>query len=681
LVGLLLGFLLPYQSRVWASMTAPGVVVDETLPVTAVMLFDTSLSMEYQQESQTRLEVARQIAQRHLNSLPRGSRVAICDTSSDAVVRFLPDLSAAVKRVAALTTTPVSRNVDDRLLSSIDAHLEDQQQLSPAAGTEVTAAETPTDTAIREVYVFSDLTGMAFRREASPRLKESLAALPGLGLYFIDVGIDSPSNVGVTELVMSEQSVALGSEVLLQARLDGVGSGLGEKIVEIYVENRAGKLTKQGAPQTVTVDGAGGATAQFTIRAAEGPLLQGEVRLLASDPLSFDDVRRFTLRVHPAAEILLVADVAADTRHVFDALSPAALVEVGRSPFRCRVIRPEQLATEKLSQASVVCLLNVSDPRDAGWKALAEYVEQGGSAAVVLGDRVKHAAYLTEPALRVLPGELGAALTFKPPEYLDLQNLNHPLLKRFDDWGASGLKAEPILKYWRVDPTRDTAVIARYTDPRQGPALIEKAVGKGRVLMLTTSLDRRGWNDLPVAGWEFVGLVDQMMTYLGRGSQTVYNHLAGEEVLLPLDLSQPLPGYLLRKPGQQQLKGEVTPGVPHLVVRDVDQLGNYRVNSSDPGVKYEQGFSVNADGRESNLTRLARIDLDERLGKDRYSVARDVEKLRRNVQTGRQGHEVFPCMSLLLLAIFLGEHLVANKFYDVERVPAQLDEQRQKNVG
>ena len=68
LLGLLLVFALPYRQRVWASMTNPGVVVDATQPVTAVMLFDTSLSMGYQLESQTRLQVARDIAQRHLKS-------------------------------------------------------------------------------------------------------------------------------------------------------------------------------------------------------------------------------------------------------------------------------------------------------------------------------------------------------------------------------------------------------------------------------------------------------------------------------------------------------------------------------------------------------------------------------------------------------------------------------------
>lgn len=670
LLGLLLAFVLPYQQRVWASMTQPGVFIDESLPVTAVLLFDTSLSMEYLQESRTRLDVARDIAQRHLAGLPRGSRIAVCETANDSPIRFQNDLSVAIKRVTGLSTAAASRTVDDRLLAALDAHLDDQQQ-QESAESENSGSD---DSTVREIYVFSDLTLAGWRREPSARLKESLDALPKLGLYFIDVGIPEPTNAAITTLNLAEQSVPLGSEFVVRAGVEGVGGGLGEKTIELFVQNDAGKLVKQGAPQTVTMAAGSAAVVQFPIRAQARPLLQGEVRLLASDPLTFDDARRFTVQVHPPAEILLVADVPGDAIYVSEALAPAGLVKEGKSPFRCRTVTPGQFAKEKLDRYSVVALLNVSDPAPAGWKTLGTYVKAGGSVVVVLGDRVRHAAYLTEEALEVLPGELSAPLAFRPPEFLDLQNVNHPLLKRFEDWGAAGLKTEPILKYWRVDPTRDTAVIARFTDPRQGPALIEKALGQGRVLMLTTPLDRRNWNDLPVAGWEFVGLVDQIMTYMGRGSQGIFNYTAGEEVRLPLDPNSPISGYLMRKPGQQQLRGDVPNGVAQIIIRDADQAGNYRVLPAEVATSYESGFTVNPDGTESNLTRLAPADLDERIGKDRYSVARDIEKLRRNVQAGRQGHEMFPIVVLILLLAFLAEHLVANRFYGKEEPPPGISE-------
>jgi len=684
LLGVLLIFALPYRQRVWASMTNPGVVLDATQPVTAVMLFDTSLSMGYQLESQTRLEVAQEISRRHIKSLPRGSRLAVCDTSSDALIRFAPDLGGASRRVEDLLLSPVSRSIDDRLLAALDAHIEDrQQQDSGESPSPESSAET--DSRIREIYVFTDLTANAFRQETLLRLREMLTTQPGIGLYFIDVGVEQPSNAGITEMTLGDQSVALGSELNLQARIDAQGASQGEKVVELFVADRNGQLVRQGAPQTVKVEGTGGGTAQFTVRSQVEGILQGELRLVASDPLSFDDTRQFTLNVHPPAEILLVSDNPGDARFVLEALAPQDLVERGQGPFRCRVIRSGQLSNTDLAKYSVVGLLNVADPGRAGWKSLTNYVSSGGSALIVLGDRVNHAAYLSEQALEILPGELGAPLAFRPPEYLDLRDLSHPLLKRFDDWGASGLKAEPILKYWRVDPTADTAVIARFTDPRQGPALIERAVGQGRTLLLTTPLDRRGWNDLPVVGWEFVGLVDQMITYLGHEGRVNYNHLASQEVSVPLAPDNSFTRYLLRKPGLQQLQGDISPKASNFVIREIDQLGNYRVILGDGAGSRELGFSVNADGRESLLDRLSTADLDGRLGSERYSLARSIEKLRRNVQTGREGHEVFPFLGVLLLAIFLGEHFVANRFYDsdfpVEDQPAGRAESSRRSTS
>ncbi len=190
-----------------------------------------------------------------------------------------------------------------------------------------------------------------------------------------------------------------------------------------------------------------------------------------------------------------------------------------------------------------MCLVNVTDPKPAGWKKIEEFGERGGGVAIFLGDRVNAAAYHSAAAGNVLPGKLVGSLTFTPPQFLDLQNLTHPIFKKFADWDASVLTGVEIHGYWSVDASEGAGVLAHYTDFRHRPSFIEKAVGKGRVLMMTTSVDRR-WNDLPAAvNWGFVALADQMMRYLSNASQAVYNHTAGEEVLLALDPTERIPAY------------------------------------------------------------------------------------------------------------------------------------------
>src|SRR5579872_1388948 len=99
----------PYQRRIAAAITQPTLAVDEFLPVAAVMLFDSSLSMQYRHESKTRLEVAQEIATKQIGNMPRLSRVALCDTAGEAQIRFTSDLGGVVKRVSALTAHVVNR--------------------------------------------------------------------------------------------------------------------------------------------------------------------------------------------------------------------------------------------------------------------------------------------------------------------------------------------------------------------------------------------------------------------------------------------------------------------------------------------------------------------------------------------------------------------------------------------
>jgi hypothetical protein len=666
LVALLAFVAWPYQQRIAAAITQPTVTPDEFLPVAAVMLFDTSLSMQYKHESKTRLEVAQEIAGKHIGNMPRLSRVAVCDTSGEAQIRFSSDLGGSAKRIAALAAHVVNRPLDDRILAALEAQAADHEQSSSGERAALDAAGK--EGILREVYVFTDLATSAWRKEASARLLEALGKMPAVNVYLIDVGVLSPTNVAVSDLALSEQSLPAGSLLDVRAVLTTTGGGPGERTVELFVENPSERLVKV-EQKTVKIDPAAAVSEVFSLRVPSGPVVQGEVRLVSSDPLVFDDVRSFSAFVQPPIEVLVVSESWADARYLIDALAPPELVAQGESRYRVKRVSPGEMNAIDLAPYAAVCLVNVVDPLQAGWKKLHDFAEAGGGVAIFLGDRVKHTGYLSEAAKKVTPGELRNKLPFNPPETFDLQNLDHPILKKFADWGVGVLTSVEIHQYWSVEPG-DAGVIARYTDFRHRPAFLEKPVGKGRVLMMTTAIDRRGWNDLPVADWGFPALADQMLQYLSRSSQVDYNYTAGEDVILPMDPAQRLGAYLLRKPGLQQLRNEVPPATTNLLVPEVDQLGNYRVKGIEPDAKFERGFSVNADAAESRLDRLSKDELDARLGADRYSVARDIESLQRIVKTGRLGREAFPIIVFILWLIFLGEHFVANRFYDADKEPA-----------
>ena len=63
-------------------------------------------------------------------------------------------------------------------------------------------------------------------------------------------------------------------------------------------------------------------------------------------------------------------------------------------------------------------------------------------------------------------------------------------------------------------------------------------------------------------------------------------------------------------------------------------------------------------------TRLEEADLDNLLGRGRYSVAPSIEELERIVTRGRIGQEVFSLILFAVVAAFCAEHVVANRFYN-----------------
>ncbi|MFM8286769.1 MAG: hypothetical protein ACKOGA_08590 [Planctomycetaceae bacterium] len=636
--------------------------------------------------------MARQLATRHIRSFPAGSRVAVCDTRDLDPIRFLPDTALALKRIEQLAISPRAQPVEARLLQALDAHVDDRREQSRLGETDVTTDEGPTPppdadagpppeapdpNTLREIYLLTDLTAAAWQIDGQERLKTRLAEVPTVACHLIDVGVESPSNLAITGIELEADSVALGTDVPVRVTVSGVGALLGKRTVELHLLQPDGSLTRQGNPQEVEVLEGTSAVARFNLSATQPGGVQGEVRLVSSDPLSFDDTRHVTLLAHEPPGVWLVSESAAEARFVQEALAPGPLVAAGQAQYVCEITSPSRLADGVPPTTGLVCLLNVASPGDAGWRRLAEFVERGGSLWIILGDRVSHAAYLTDEARKVLPAELAAPLSFRPPEYLDMPRAAHPALRRFADWGAAALSAEPILRYWRVDPAPEAAVLVRYTDPRQGAALLERALGRGRVLLQTTPLDRRGWNDLPVAGWEYVALVDQLAAWLTPQSRRRGNYEFPGEVRLEVAPQAVATPRLLRRPDGAQSLQEIPAQASTVVLKTLEQVGNYRLlpgeqaGASDepvgPGIESAataQLFSLNSAPGESQLTRLATTELDQRLGAERYGVARTLEQLERRMRAGRQGREVFPWLITLVVLLFVAEHWLSNRFHD-----------------
>ncbi len=316
----------------------------------------------------------------------------------------------------------------------------------------------------------------------------------------------------------------------------------------------------------------------------------------------------------------------------------------------------------------VVCLVNVGDPSQAVWSALGDFVEAGGGLLVIAGsERLSPSSYNSNVAQAFLPARLTGNVKLPEPATLDLRDFTHPLFKKFEfvDGGFGELATEKIYHRWGAQPAKGAAIVAKYSDPSASPAIVERSHGAGRTILVTTGLEghltakreRARWSNLAFAGWRFLALADQLAHYLSRQADATYNYTAGDDVTIPLPPNSPLRGYFLRKPLGEQVPGEVVAPFRSIGLHNIDQVGNYEIVSRDEKVSFSSAFSANAAAAESDFTRMTSDELDRVLGKGRYSVARSIEGLTRNVAFGRVGQEVFSLILTMVIAAFCARAL------------------------
>jgi hypothetical protein len=181
-------------------------------------------------------------------------------------------------------------------------------------------------------------------------------------------------------------------------------------------------------------------------------------------------------------------------------------------------VKPDELTPAQLAYVDVVILANVVtlDPQQVS--ALEAWVQRGGGLFVTGGENVSEAVYngALRPLIPLPVREIREA--GDQPLFLTGIADGHPLLNVFGHLPDASLYSAPTERYVLLDTAAqsDVRVLATFTDG--APALVEGAVGKGRLMMLTTTLDR-DWSSLAFTT-SYLPLMQQIILYLsGRLQQ------------------------------------------------------------------------------------------------------------------------------------------------------------------
>jgi len=622
--------------------------LSQEAPVAAALVFDTAPRMDYRQENQTRLEAAAEFGAWLLTQLPPESQIAVQDTRGGPAV-FQVDRGTARERIERLQSVAHSQPLPPVI----------EEALRLLAGSELPR---------RELYVFSDLTQAAWPAEATARLRDRLAELPDVAVYLVDVGVPRPTNYALSAVQLSGQILADRSSLQLHSELSHLG-GSGERTVELYMLDKDRQPQKRSA-QAVRLDQEESQPVDFRVGGLEQGTHQGLVRILGQDGLAADDVRYFTVEVKPAWEVLIAAPPPARRSALFlnAALAPETFRKQGRARFVCQIVNLEELPRQDLDKYAAVWLLDPKPlPADL-WRKLADYAAEGHGVAVFLGRNAEPIDAFNEPlAQAVLAGKLLRQVERPQEVHLAPADFAHPVLTLLvRHAGSIPWDLFPVFRYWQIEKGEGAVVVVPLSDGQ--PALLERVVGSGRALTMTTPISDRPseepWNLLPVGeAWPFVMLANQMALHLVGAGDELLNYSAGQTAVLQLDRRSLYPTYVVTTP--EEAKFPLSPDQQRRVLAfsATEQAGNYRVQAGGEAGGLDRGFSVNLAPEQTNLQRSPADQIEVQFPSKQFRLVRDVRQLDRAISTARVGREIFPVAILLLAIVLCLEQLLANRFY------------------
>jgi hypothetical protein len=371
---------------------------------------------------------------------------------------------------------------------------------------------------------------------------------------------------------------------------------------------------------------AGGRARKRFVHTVSGGARQAEV-VIDHDGFVLDDRRACRVEASRGLRVLLVDGDPRTVRTEDEVFFLEAALRAGGSNFSVTTVLPDELANRELAAFGAVFMANVARPNATVAAAITRYVEGGGGLFISVGDRVDVDTW-NQTLKAVLPQPLGLkrsaaappgarpegeTVDLRPAERLAPIDRRHPLLAAFPARGE-GLASARFFQFLLLAPVPEAPgrrIVLRYENG--APALVDAEIGRGRVLLLTTSVDRE-WTDLPIRPG-FLPLVQEAARYLAAapsGDATATVTVGGKrEIVLSADDRRV---EVVKPSGESRwLSPAAHPGEPRarpaVLFDDTDEPGLYRVRAARADGTVDErpdaAFAVTLDTSESDPARLA----------------------------------------------------------------------------
>lgn len=621
IAALPIAFAKPYLTQ---DQAAPAYAAG-TEPVSLVLIVDPSFSMRYRlEQDETLLDRAKERARAIVDDLRPESDAAIVVAGSPprALTPRLTYERAELKE-AIDSIVPGDGTAD------MQGALRLAEQILVAAGQPQ-----------REVVLLTDLQATEWEGITRPW---SLEHSPGVTVVDLRDGREL-GNVAITSVVAEPAAGALGREIRVLVEVLNDQPHTFEDVITVKVAGKTAKGILKVPPRQR-------AEKSFSVRLSEVETVSGTVEL-PPDALPGDNVRPFVIDFLRRVHVLVVNGSPRTVPHRDETFFLRAALRPARdsgSRISPTYVKPDELTAAQLEYVDVVVLANVAELEPNQVSALVEFVHKGGGVFVSAGENITPQAY-NGPMSPLAPLPVrdikDAGVT---PLFFTGVETAHPMLAVFASLPDASLFTAKTSRYVLLDTEArgDTRVLVSFTDG--APALVERTVGQGRIVMLTTTLDR-DWTELPFKT-SYLPLMQQIILQLGGRLQAEESRslVVGDpySIRVGRDVSAV---EVVRPDGHTRTFGADDLGVGRVRFHDTQRAGVYTVRQKRGQAGTEERFAVHVDARESSLAGAEQSNIEVILAGGQGSVDESGGAVRKAVRTPGRSGNVWP---LILLSLFV----------------------------
>jgi hypothetical protein len=429
----------------------------------------------------------------------------------------------------------------------------------------------------REVFLISDFQRGGWRGADGVRLPD------GAVLGTAVIGDADTSNVAVTPVAIEHSTFSDQERVTVTAGVTNHGAKALDGVdVTLEVNGRAIQT------QRVKVDGNASSSTTFapvTLTASE---VRATVRV-ADDAMKRDNAFHFMVAAgRPVKTVIAGRSGARD-----GGLYIGRALAVGEAPRFDLISRDAESLTADDLQPGALVVLNDVQVSSSVAERLMRHVERGGGLLIIASQRgtwpQERAAAVPALAGEAIDRTRGQAGRLVGLEY------GHPVFEPFRAPRSGDFSAARFYSYRALTMQPGASVLARFDDG--SPALVERRVGSGRVLLWGSSLDLE-WNDLAVKPI-FLPFVHQLARYLSAYREPEPWLTVGEV----LDPARTLAGHpndvrTVIAPSGQRISLDPEGGD----VVELAEQGFYELRAQASAAGPAASVAANVDLTESDLT-------------------------------------------------------------------------------